>query len=359
MSNDSTQPMNKEKIAQAASRKAAFETQTFKPENKENKKNKLADIVVGLDGSDESFAALRWAMEEARHTGQRVNAVFGWTRSWDMGEEPQSEADWSYLRKQITAQLSQWAHQIADEIGFDIEKLDITSKKASGSSALIEIGKDAQQIVVGRRTLSRVARWFFGSVSANLVNETKVPVTIVHWYALGDENEAVSNTIATQLQTQTVDRIGTEHVGEEEILSAQLPVVVGIDGSECSMRALQFALDSAAYTGRTINAMFCWQMKTIDKVLQTKAEIPSKEEAQKLAEKFAKDFVAKADIPQGVKVETSAFHITPQKGLLAASHYASRIIMGSRGLKGFNARFLGSVSRYLIDSATCTTTIVH
>ena len=79
MSNDSTQPMNKEKIAQAASRKAAFETQTFKPENKENKKNKLADIVVGLDGSDESFAALRWAMEEARHTGQRVNAVFGWT----------------------------------------------------------------------------------------------------------------------------------------------------------------------------------------------------------------------------------------------------------------------------------------
>ena len=43
------------------------------------------DIVVGVDGSDESFAALKWALEEASLTGQSVNAVFGWTHSWDMG----------------------------------------------------------------------------------------------------------------------------------------------------------------------------------------------------------------------------------------------------------------------------------
>ena len=32
------------------------------------------DIVVGVGGSDESFAALRWALEEASLTGQSVNA---------------------------------------------------------------------------------------------------------------------------------------------------------------------------------------------------------------------------------------------------------------------------------------------
>ncbi len=38
------------------------------------------DIVVGVDGSDESFAALKWALEEASLTGQSVNAVlFGST----------------------------------------------------------------------------------------------------------------------------------------------------------------------------------------------------------------------------------------------------------------------------------------
>ena len=43
------------------------------------------DIVVGVDGSDESFAALKWALEEASLTGQSVNAVFGLTLSLDMG----------------------------------------------------------------------------------------------------------------------------------------------------------------------------------------------------------------------------------------------------------------------------------
>ena len=35
----------------------------------------MADIMVGVDGSDESFAALRWALREAQLTGQRVNAA--------------------------------------------------------------------------------------------------------------------------------------------------------------------------------------------------------------------------------------------------------------------------------------------
>ena len=37
---------------------------------------KLADIVVGVDGSDESFAALNWALRESAATGQNINAVY-------------------------------------------------------------------------------------------------------------------------------------------------------------------------------------------------------------------------------------------------------------------------------------------
>ncbi len=53
------------------------------------------DIVVGVDRSDESFAALKWALEEASLTGQSVNAMFGWTHSWDMGSEPDSDEAWA------------------------------------------------------------------------------------------------------------------------------------------------------------------------------------------------------------------------------------------------------------------------
>ena len=53
--------------------------------------SRRGDIVVGVDGSDESFAALRWALGEASLTGQQVNAVYAWTHSWDMGSQPEDE----------------------------------------------------------------------------------------------------------------------------------------------------------------------------------------------------------------------------------------------------------------------------
>ena len=45
--------------------------------------------------------------------------------------------------------------------------------------------------------------------------------------------------------------------------------------------------------------------------------------------------MAKARIPDGVKVSTNAFHIPASKGLIAASRYASHLVVGSRGLSGW------------------------
>lgn len=50
--------------------------------------NPQGDLVVGVDGSQESFGALRWALRQAALSGQTVNAVYGWSYSWDMGPEP-------------------------------------------------------------------------------------------------------------------------------------------------------------------------------------------------------------------------------------------------------------------------------
>ena len=66
------------------------------------------DIVVGVDGSDESFAALRWALGEASLTGQQVNAVYAWTHSWDMGSQPEDEEQWAQMRHDIARRLREW-----------------------------------------------------------------------------------------------------------------------------------------------------------------------------------------------------------------------------------------------------------
>ncbi len=104
------------------------------------------DIVVGVDGSDESFAALKWALEEASLTGQSVNAVFGWTHSWDMGSEPDSDEAWAKVRHDIANELRVWVDKAAAGIDFDPANLKLTSVKASGTSALLQIGHDSQQL---------------------------------------------------------------------------------------------------------------------------------------------------------------------------------------------------------------------
>lgn len=155
------------------------------------------DIVVGVDGSDESFAALRWALQEASLTGQRVNAVYGWTHSWDMGSEPDSEEQWAAMRHGIAKRLRDWVAQASSGMAINEDRVKLTSVRASGTAALLEIGKDAQQIVVGRRSLGRVARWFLGSLSASLAEEAKVPVTVVR--ILDDEEASVQDAIANAL----------------------------------------------------------------------------------------------------------------------------------------------------------------
>ena len=78
------------------------------------------------------------------------------------------------------------------------DHVKLTSVKATGTSALLDIGKDAQQIVVGRRSLGRVARWFLGSLSESLAEAAQVPVTIVR--ILDDEESSGRSWLASMVR---------------------------------------------------------------------------------------------------------------------------------------------------------------
>ena len=330
------------------------------------------DIVVGVDGSDESFAALKWALEEASLTGQSVNAVFGWTHSWDMGSEPDSDEAWAKVRHDIANELRVWVDKAAAGIDFDPANLKLTSVKASGTSALLQIGHDSQQIVVGRRSLSRMARWFMGSLSASLAEAAEVPVTVVRRRSLsrmasevpvtvvriaGSEDETVTEAIANALTPgdKPVHYTQPQPVVEE----ARRPVVVGVDGSETSRRAFDFALEEARLHDAPLHVMFCWQLKDLGVIPGYENAVAPVKVGQRRAEEILSELMAKARIPDGVKVSTNAFHIPASKGLIAASRYASHLVVGSRGLSGLDAHFLGSVSRQIVNFAECTVTVVH
>jgi nucleotide-binding universal stress UspA family protein len=316
-----------------------------------------ADIVVGVDGSEESFAALRWALSESVLSGQHVNVVFGWTDSWNVGAEPQGESEWRTVRSSISKVLNNWVNTQCADIPIDKSTLSFTPVKASGPEALLEIGQRAQQIVVGRRSLGRVARWFLGSTSASLAEAATVPVTIVRL----PEHDA--NQVQQDIEEAFTGSINTsgEDVSEREqhIPIQTKSIAVGVDGSRLSTAALQFAVREAALHKAELHVLYCWQLKDLGTIQGYENAIAPIEVGQQTAEATLHDILSKVDIPSHVNVHSHAFHISAAKGLINVSQYVSWIIVGSRGLSGLDAHFLGSVSKQMLTMTECTVTIVR
>lgn len=270
---------------------------------------------------------------------------------------PNRTADeaWAKVRHDIANELKSWVEKAAAGIDFDPANLKLTSVKATGTTALLQIGKDSQQIVVGRRSLGRVARWFMGSLSASLAETAEVPVTVVR--VSDSEDETVTDAIANALtpDDQTVHFAQPKPAIEEH----NRPVVVGVDGSQASRRAFEFALDDAQLHGAPLNVMFCWQLRDLGVIPGYENAVAPVEAGQQRAEAILAKMMSEVDIPEGIKVSTNAFHIPASKGLIAASRYARHLVVGSRGLSGLDAHFLGSVSRQIVNFAECNVTVVH
>ncbi|RSX48809.1 universal stress protein [Bifidobacterium castoris] len=315
--------------------------------------NPSGDIVVGVDGSPESFSALRWSLQQARLSGQRVNAVYGWSYSWDMGPEPANKAD--ALRERIADELHVWVEAASKDMDLADEQIELTSFRAAASTALLEIGANAQQIVIGRRSMSRVARWLLGSLSSSLAEEASVPVTIIR--SAQDEDIDVQDQIANALSPNDQDvHFVTPHV---EIPRTARPIVVGVDGSDISRRALVFAAGLARLNDAPLHVMFFWRIKDLDTVPGYETSVAPMDVAQKYAMRRLEGFIDDVKLPKPLDVTPNAFHISPGKGLVSASRYARHVVVGSRGLSGLDAHFLGSVSKQVINSAECNVTVVH
>ena len=278
-----------------------------------------------------------------------------------MGSEPDSEEQWAAMRHGIAKRLRDWVAQASSGMAINEDRVKLTSVRASGTAALLEIGKDAQQIVVGRRSLGRVARWFLGSLSASLAEEAKVPVTVVR--ILDDEEASVQDAIANALTPG--DREVRFDMPGSPLPKNQRPIVVGVDGSETSKHALQFAIELASIHHAPLQVMFCWQLKdlgVIEGYENAVAPIFGRPGASRASvgrdDRFHLKIPAR-DIPDDFDIESHAFHISAAKGLIAASRFARHLVVGSRGLSGMDAHFLGSVSKQIINFADCTVTVVH
>jgi nucleotide-binding universal stress UspA family protein len=137
-------------------------------------------IVVGVDGSASSRAALRWAVRQALDTGGTVDAVMAW-------HVPVAFSDYAWA----PISVDEWENVVEDThkaldavIGEEVEPTDrhwVTTHVVNGHPAevLLDAAADADLLVLGSRGHGGFAEALLGSVGQYCVHHAQCPVLIM------------------------------------------------------------------------------------------------------------------------------------------------------------------------------------
>jgi nucleotide-binding universal stress UspA family protein len=136
-------------------------------------------VVVGVDGSPESVAALAWAGRYAAATGAQVRAVHAWHYPTVAGMPPEGKAPES-----VTAEVERRMRDDVTNAMFDAHTdpaLHVETKVVYGHpvEVLVNESAGADLLVVGHRGHGAFHGMLVGSVSVHCVTHATVPVVVV------------------------------------------------------------------------------------------------------------------------------------------------------------------------------------
>ena len=134
-------------------------------------------IVVGVDGSEPSLNALRWAAEQARMTGATLRVLTTWQVATGTGWVPTFPVD--YDPQAVARQALDEA--VTETLGADPDvAVERIVKEGHAAPVLLAAAKDADLLVVGSHGHGAFAGMLIGSVSEHLVRHAPCAIVIVH-----------------------------------------------------------------------------------------------------------------------------------------------------------------------------------
>ena len=134
-------------------------------------------------------------------------------------------------------------------------------------------------------------------------------------------------------------------------------IVVGIDGSQPSRLALQWAMRQAELTGATVDAIHAWDMPPIN---DPALVVVMPDDLKNAAERVVADTILEvAGAHPAVPVRGRAVQGYPATVLIRAAQDADLLVVGSRGHGGFVGALLGSVSQHCVHHATCPVVVIR
>lgn len=133
-------------------------------------------------------------------------------------------------------------------------------------------------------------------------------------------------------------------------------IVVGIDGSAESARALDWAITYAKQSGAVLDIVTAWMFPmAIGYAFTTTVD----EVRQKALDLLDEAISHVADVAPEVVVRSEALEQPAGPALVTASKGADLLVVGSRGMGGFEELLVGSVGHYCMRRAPCSVVIVR
>ncbi|MFZ4372013.1 MAG: universal stress protein [Mycobacterium sp.] len=276
-------------------------------------------IVVGIDGSSESKVAVDWAARTAalRDVPLKLVHVLNPPMVMAFPEVPMPSGYLQWQEEEGRRVLA--AGVTTAQEATSSNPIRVTGETVCGSSVptLVEESSHAQMIVVGCRGRGALARGLLGSVSTGLVHHSHCPVAVIH-----DEDPLIPHP-------------------------SMAPVVLGVDGSPASERAVEIAFDEASFRGVDLVAVHAWsdtgifEFPGVDwSVLQSGAEETLSERLAGWQERYPDVLVRRVVVAD-----------RPAHQLLEQAESAQLLVIGSHGRGGFAGMVLGSVSTAVVNAA--------
>jgi nucleotide-binding universal stress UspA family protein len=140
-------------------------------------------IIVGIDGSEYSPAALRFAGRLAPALGTRIEVItcLGWSDFYLPAHLPPGYTDSGAAELELEAIAKRLMGQAIERAFGEVQPQDLSTTVRTGSPAkvLVEESKSAQLLVVGRRGRGGLLGQLMGSVSSACVAHAHCPVLVV------------------------------------------------------------------------------------------------------------------------------------------------------------------------------------
>ncbi|MFD8307515.1 universal stress protein [Streptomyces sp. NPDC059690] len=285
-------------------------------------------VVVGVDGSASSLAAVETAAGEAavRGVGLRLVHAVGWPPLPLRPGRSTWTPDAAGVREQVDGMLSE-AEQRARRIAPHLRT--VTDSVLGEPVMVLEIvSRRASLLVVGSRGLSRLGSLLLGSTAAHLAAHARRPLLVVR--------------------------------GRPD---ASGPVLLAVDGSPDARPAVEFAFAEAQSRGVGLVAQHVWNTATervydgpADPPFMTYDEDRLRDEEQRV---LAEALSGLGQRYPDVVVERRLVRGRVSGTLVEASARAQLVVTGAHAHGGFTGLLLGSVGQTLLHHAQCPVAVIR